>query len=74
MSTPTRPTSTTPQDHRRSGHAPQAILCIEAFHAVKLVTDALEVARRAAWNELRRLPDQAAAKTFKGARWAHGKD
>ena len=26
--------------------------------------------RRAAWNELRALPDQDAAKRFKGARWA----
>ena len=26
--------------------------------------------RRATWNELRALPDQAAAKKFKGARWA----
>ncbi len=55
---------------RAPGHAPQAIICIDPFHAVKLVTDALDVVRRAAWNELRRLPDQAAAKTFKGARWA----
>ena len=55
---------------RAPGHAPQAIICIDPFHAVKLVTDALDVVRRAAWNQLRRLPDQAAAKTFKGARWA----
>ncbi len=55
---------------RTPGHAPQAVICIDPFHAVKLVTDALDVERRAAWNELRRLPDQGAAKTFKGARWA----
>lgn len=55
---------------RADDHAPQAVICIDPFHAVKLVTDALEVVRRAAWNELRRLPDQAAAKKFKGARWA----
>jgi len=41
-----------------------------ADNAVQLVTDALDVVRRSAWNELRRLPDQGAAKRFKGARWA----
>jgi transposase len=51
-------------------HAPQAVICIDPFHAVQLVTDALDVVRRAAWNELRALPDQDAAKRFKGARWA----
>lgn len=51
-------------------HAPQAVICIDPFHAVQLVTDALDVVRRAAWNELRKLPDQDAAKRFKGARWA----
>jgi transposase len=55
---------------RAPGHAPQATICIDPFHAVKLVTDALDVVRRAAWNELRQLPDQGAAKRFKGARWA----
>jgi transposase len=51
-------------------HAPQAVICIDPFHAVKLVTDALDVVRRQTWNELRQLPDQAAAKKFKGARWS----
>jgi transposase len=51
-------------------NAPQAVICIDPFHAVQLVTDALDVVRRAAWNELRQLPDQDAAKRFKGARWA----
>jgi transposase len=55
---------------RADGHAPQAVICIDPFHAVKLVTDALDVLRRATWNQLRRLPDQAAAKKFKGARWS----
>lgn len=55
---------------RAVGHAPQATICIDPFHAVKLVTDALDVVRRATWNELRKLPDQAAARKFKGARWA----
>jgi transposase len=55
---------------RAEGHAPQAIICIDPFHAVQLVTDALDVVRRIAWNDLRQLPDQGAAKRFKGARWA----
>jgi transposase len=55
---------------RAPGHAPRATICIDPFHAVKLVTDALDTVRRATWNELRQLPDQAAARKFKGARWA----
>jgi transposase len=51
-------------------HAPGATICIDPFHAVKLVTEALDTVRRATWNELRQLPDQTAAKQFKGARWA----
>lgn len=50
-------------------HAPQATICFDPFHAVKLVTDALDTVRRATWNELRKLPDKNAARTFKGARW-----
>ncbi len=50
-------------------NAPKAVRCIDPFHAVKLVTDALDTVRRTTWNELRRLPDKAAAKKFKGARW-----
>ena len=52
------------------GHAPQAVACIDPFHAVKLVGDALDVERRKAWNELRHGADPAAARKFKGARWA----
>jgi transposase len=55
---------------RAEGHAPQAVICIDPFHAVQLVTNALDVVRRRTWNELRQLPDQAAAKKFKGARWS----
>jgi transposase len=36
---------------------------------VKLVGDALDVVRRQLWNDLRQLPDDRWAKTFKGARW-----
>lgn len=55
---------------RAEGHAPQAIICIDPFHAVKLVGEALDVERRKAWNELRQSGDPQAAKKFKGARWA----
>ena len=51
-------------------HAPDAVICIDPFHAVAIVGDALDVVRRQAWNQLRQLPDQGAAKRFKGARWA----
>lgn len=52
-----------------SNNALNAVRCIDPFHAVQLVTEALDEERRKAWNELRQLPDQNAAKTFKGARW-----
>jgi transposase len=55
---------------RTEGHAPKATICIDPFHAVKLVGEALDVERRKAWNELRHGSDPAAAKKFKGARWA----
>jgi transposase len=35
-------------------HTSKAVICIDPFHAVKVVTDALDVVRREAWNELRR--------------------
>jgi transposase len=54
---------------RADGHAPQAVICYDPFHAVKLVTDALDVERRKAWNELRAAGDAQAARRFKGARW-----
>jgi transposase len=49
-------------------HAQQAVACIDPFHAVAKVTEALDKVRRAEWNQLRKL-DPAAAKRFKGARW-----
>jgi len=52
------------------GHAPQAVVCADPFHLVKLVTDALDEVRRDLWQQLRRLPDDRWAKDFKGARWA----
>jgi transposase len=55
---------------RAEGHAPQATICIDPFHAVKLVGEALDIERRKAWNELRHSGNPEAAKKFKGARWA----
>ena len=55
---------------RAEGHAPGATICIDPFHVVKLATEALDVERRKAWNELRQGGDPKAAKKFKGARWA----
>lgn len=54
---------------RAEGHAPQAIVCADVFHLVKLVGDALDDVRRRLWNDLRQLPDDRWAKTFKGSRW-----
>lgn len=55
---------------RQEGHAPQAIVCADVFHLVKLVGDALDVVRRDLWQQLRQLPDPKWARDFKGARWA----
>jgi len=55
---------------RAEGHAPQAIVCADPFHLVKLVSEALDEVRRELWNQLRRLPDDRWAKDFKGSRWA----
>jgi transposase len=52
------------------GHAPQAVLCADPFHIIKLVGDALDDVRREHWNQLRKLPDNKWAKSFKGARWS----
>jgi len=50
-------------------HAPHATIAIDPFHAVKLIGEALDTERRTVWNELR-ATDPAAARKFKGARWA----
>lgn len=52
------------------GHAPQAVVCADPFHVVKLVGDALDEVRRDLWQQLRRLPDDRWARDFKGSRWA----
>ena len=50
--------------------APEAIICFDPFHVVKLAGDALEAVRRQVWQSARALPDTAIAKKYKGARWA----
>jgi transposase len=55
---------------RKPGHATKAIICYDPFHVVQLVTTALDKVRRGVWQDLRQLPDQDAARRFKGARWA----
>lgn len=55
---------------RAEGHAPQAVICYDPSHVVKVMTDALETVRRETWQELRALPDPTIARKFKGARWA----
>lgn len=50
--------------------APDAVICFDPFHVVKLVTDALEALRRQIWQAARKLPDKRIAHAFKGARWA----
>jgi transposase len=48
------------------GHAPQALVCADVFHLVKLVGDALDEVRRDLWQQLRKLPDPSYAHAFKG--------
>jgi transposase len=52
-----------------AGHAPNAVICIDPFHVVKLVTDAFDTVRRIEWQAMRQI-DAGRAKLFKGARWA----
>lgn len=54
---------------RKEDHAPRARICIDPFHVVALATKALDDVRRAVWNEMRAI-DQNAAKRFKDARWS----
>lgn len=50
--------------------APQAEICFDPFHVVKLATDALEGFRRRVWQAARSCPDAKIAKKYKGIRWA----
>jgi transposase len=49
---------------------PNATVCLDPFHVVKLATDALDEIRREVWNEARRAGETALARDLKGARFA----
>jgi len=49
---------------------PNAVVCLDPWHVVKLATDALDEIRREVWNEARRAGEIALAKDLKGARFA----
>lgn len=51
-------------------HATDATICLDPFHVIALATRAVDDVRRPLWQQMRRLPDPAIAKQFKGARWA----
>ncbi len=53
---------------------PNAAICYDPFHLVKLATDALDEIRREVWNEARRQGHKQAAKDLKGARFAMWKN
>jgi transposase len=53
-----------------AAECPQATLCLDPFHVVKLASDALDDVRREPWKEARRAGDNAGAHWLKGARWA----
>ena len=50
--------------------APQAVLCLDAFHVVAWATAALDAVRRGTWNQLRRDGKTDQAKALKNSRWA----
>jgi transposase len=49
---------------------PNAEVCLDPFHVIKLATDALDEIRREVWNEARRQGNIALARDLKGARFA----
>jgi transposase len=49
---------------------PNATVCYDPFHLVKLATDALDDIRREVWNEARRAGQKQLAAELKGARFA----
>jgi transposase len=53
-----------------SQRCPNASVCYDPFHLVKLATDALDEIRREVWNEARRQGQQQLARELKGARFA----
>jgi len=51
-------------------HLAHAVVCVDSFHVVKLVTEALDAVRREVWNQARRGGDPTGARWLKHARWA----
>ncbi len=49
---------------------PDAVLCVDPFHVVKLATDALDEIRREVWNQARRAGQGEHARALKSARFA----
>jgi len=49
---------------------PNATICLDPFHVVKLSTDALDDVRREVWNQARREGQKDLARQLKGARFA----
>ena len=50
--------------------APQALVCLDAFHVVAWAAAALDAVRRGLWNQLRRDGKTDQAKALKNSRWA----
>jgi len=48
---------------------PKAVRCMDPFHVVKWATEAVDQARRQAWNNARRGKHKQLARDLKGARW-----
>ena len=53
---------------------PNAEACLDAYHVVKLATDALDEIRREVWNEARRAGEVSLARDLEGARFAPWKN
>ena len=53
-----------------SKRAPHATMCTDPFHAVQLITNALDKERARAWGDIRASTDKATARKYRGARWA----
>jgi len=49
---------------------PNAVLCVDPFHVIKLATDALDEVRREVWNQARKAGHTQLARQLKGARFA----
>lgn len=50
--------------------APQAVMCLDAFHVVAWASAALDAVRQGVWNQLRHRGDETTASEMKNSRWA----